>query len=157
MTSIPPRDFFLGLDLGQVRDPSAIAVVQRSWLQGKDTPQDPVRFVSYYLCGYLRRWPLGTSYSEIVRAVADLVRQPPLDWPTLAIDATGCGLPVIDSFKAANIQAVIRPILITAGHVTNINDSGCFCVPKVDLVGVTRVILDNRRLQIADVPDSPTA
>jgi hypothetical protein len=153
----PPKDYFVGLDLGQARDPSAVSVVQRSWAEWRNPGEQYPRLVSYYEVGYLSRWPLGTSYPDIVRDVCSLVRKRPLDCPVLALDATGVGRPIVDLVREASIQAHLKPILITGGHVTNLTDSGFLCVPKVELVSIVKVILDSTRLQIADVPDREIA
>jgi hypothetical protein len=157
MMYAPPKDYFVGLDLGQARDYTAAAVLQRSWVEWKHPHEARPKLVAYYECGYLQRWPLGTSYPDMVRDVCTLVRRPPLDCPVLAVDATGVGRPVIDLIREASVYAHLKPILITAGHLTNLTDTGFYCVPKVELVSIVRVILDSTRLQIADVPDREVA
>ena len=53
-----PGDYLIGLDLGQARDYSALAVVERA---REPHPDGGGRLVSRYAVRHLRRWPLGTS------------------------------------------------------------------------------------------------
>jgi hypothetical protein len=143
--------YFVGLDLGQSADFSAIAVMERH-----GTTKDNYVFH----CRHLERWKLRTSYPAIV---ADTVRmmnssqmQSGRTRPMLAVDATGVGAPVIDLFKRERINARLEPIQITGGseitkenHVTR--------VPKRDLVSTVQVYLQNGRLKIAEqLPEAET-
>ena len=75
-----PNCFCVGLDLGRQVDPSALALLQ--WRS--DPPPRPVAFAPRPLPGRpvyevptLKRWPLGTPYREIVKAVARFLKAPP--------------------------------------------------------------------------------
>jgi len=103
--------FFLGLDLGQKRDHTAIAVIERSDV---DTGFDPVHWARIrerrFMLRHLARLPLGTPYPEVVDRVRELVRTPPLAGAcTLVVDATGVGAPVIDLFKGTASSAPSEP------------------------------------------------
>ena len=88
---MPPRKYTAGLDLGQASDYSALAVVERVG----DGPGPA------YHVRYLRRFPLGTSYPDVVAAVAATLATPPLPADAiLAIDRTGVGRAVFDLFRA---------------------------------------------------------
>ena len=81
--------FYVGLDLGKMRDLSAWAVVERDhW---------------GVLCvRHLERAALGTPYLVVVKRVADLTLRPALNGRChLTVDATGVGIPVIESLRAA--------------------------------------------------------
>src|SRR5262245_12490961 len=93
--------YFVGLDLGQVADYSALVVLQQSLVV---EPVPPVRAGSprptnRYDVVHLHRWPLGTSYPTIVADVGKLLGMPALHspgtWPRLVIDGTGVGRPVV--------------------------------------------------------------
>ena len=79
------NQFFVGLDLGQAQDFTAAAILERP---------DPRERV--YAARHLQRWPLGTSYPEIVADVVQMVRRL-TPAPILAVDATGVGRPVVES------------------------------------------------------------
>ena len=60
-------DYFVGLDLGQVNDYSALAVLERTEQPSIDRPG------RHYSVRHLHRWALGTSYPAIVQSVAALL------------------------------------------------------------------------------------
>jgi hypothetical protein len=144
------KSLFIGLDLGQAQDFSALAIIEcvRSVnaFDGKDQ-------ITALNCIHLQRWQLRTSYPAIV---ADVVRMingldpllSPNGKPTLAIDATGVGAPVVDLFKREQIRAELKPIQIVGGANVS-SEFGMTRVPKRDLVSCVQVGLQNRTLKIA--------
>jgi hypothetical protein len=147
--------FFGGLDLGQVQDPTALAILEQTI--------DP-KGVTRYTCGYLRRFELGTSYPEIVDELDRLLRAkkyagdpgPLLYGLPLAVDQTGVGLAVVDFLRRAQLPAQLKPILITAGHGVTFED-GSWHVPKKELVSVLQVLLQGGRLKVANsLPEAGT-
>lgn len=128
--------FCIGVDLGQARDYTAIAIVERV---GAEPETLHVRHVE--------RVPLGTAYPAVVARVSSIARATCLRAAvTLVVDATGVGRPVVDLF----IVAGLRPIAVTitagatpSGHGTEHR------VPKRDLCSILQVLLQGRRLKIA--------
>lgn len=148
----PPPDFVLGLDLGKVQDPTALAILER---RTRFHPER-LRWQNHYGIRYLKRWPLGTNYSAIVSQVAELVKQLPAKVrPMLAVDETGVGKAVIEMVKAAQMKATISAILITSGSAVTFSD-GSWHVPKKELVSVLQVLLQGHRLKVADLPERET-
>jgi len=141
-----PREFFVGLDLGQSQDYSAWAVAERI---GYARPYA-------YQVRHLHRWPLGTGYPAIVGEVAGLLARAPLrGQATLAVDATGVGPPVVDMLKQAHLPGTLVPITITGGQEAS-RDGGGWHVPKRDLVSTVTVLLQSGRLKIAPaLPEAP--
>ncbi len=151
------KSLFIGLDLGQIQDYSALAIIEcvRTITNGKDV-------IASLNCVHLKRWQLRTSYPSIVKDVVQLVNSldPSLSseggQPVLAVDKTGCGAAVTDLFKAEKINAELRPIMITGGSKVTIEE-GSYRTPKRDLVGVVQVALQNRTLKIASqLPEAET-
>jgi hypothetical protein len=143
----PPRTVahVLGLDLGQARDFSALAVDEVTVRKG----------ALHHAVRHLHRWPLGTSYPAIVADVGKLVVTPPLAFPLLAADETGVGRPVIDMLRDGAIAADVVPVLITAGHAVTY-DRG-WHVAKVQLVSTLQTLLGQERLKIAaELPEADT-
>lgn len=143
--------FFIGVDLGQSRDHTAIAIIERAEFAG---PWDPVAFAYRKLAAlrlrYLERTPLGTPYPEIVDRVRRVARSAPLEGRCcMAVDATGVGRPVVDLLRRAGLGCRLFPVLITAGDSENQGDDGYFRVPKRDLVIGLQVLLQQGDLQIA--------
>jgi hypothetical protein len=133
-------DYVIGLDLGQRQDPTALIVLERQG-EGTETTHD---------CRHIQRFPLGTSYPDIVREVGELLTKPPLSTArlALAIDETGVGAPVVELFRAAKLRAPIIAIHITGGSTVN-EDNDITYVPKRELVGTVQVALQTDRLRIA--------
>jgi hypothetical protein len=160
--------YFVGLDLGQTSDFTALAILERTQT---DVPSDsdgqtfsvrqtwsgfvtvPVRKaarkrVRTYAVRHLERFKLGTSYPAICDRMVELFAQPPLAGATLVVDQTGVGRAVVDMIRKAGLKAMIRPITITAGHDV-VPDGAGWHVPKKELVSVLQVLLQSRHLQVA--------
>jgi hypothetical protein len=133
----PCRRFVVGLDLGQVQDYSAVAVVQR--LAGSHGPVH---------VPHLERFPLGTPYPAIVTRMAQLFATPPLRGEaSLVVDATGVGSAVIDLLSQANLSPIA--ITITGGDKVHRETRNRYSIPKRELVGCLQVLLQTGRLKIA--------
>ena len=140
-------EFFVGLDLGQAHDYTALAIAQVLESSQRE-----------YHLRHLQRYPLGTSYPAIVQDVAArLDREPlPSGETTLALDWTAVGRPLYDMFAQAKLQARLIPISIHGGNAP-IRDGGGWSAPKRDLISVTQLLLQQQRLRIAPaLPESAT-
>jgi hypothetical protein len=145
-----PDAYFLGLDLGQAVDFTALAGLRRSAIPG--APRQ-ARF-RYEAVG-IRRWPLRTPYTQIAQEVAVIVSGP-LAGCTLGVDKTGVGAGVLEIIKAAKPRATIRPVTITAGAQVTPDGLG-FKVPKLDLVAAVTAMLESGRLAIpGTLPEAQT-
>lgn len=139
-----PSQWFIGLDLGQASDFTALAAIER-----RPRPKQPAELVIQML----ERWELGTSYPTIVEDVVALLDKPtrgdasvrPLRGCTLGIDNTGVGAAITDMFGKAKPPAKLTPVTITAGSKANFED-GTWRVPKADLVAVVNATLQTKRL-----------
>jgi len=162
-------NYFIGLDLGQRADPTALAILEEPlWLPtDEDQPTAISGWVSpaevQYLdrqrarpaptrptlaLKHLIRYPLGTSYPAIVGSVAELLARPPLIGnAVLLVDATGCGRPVVDLFDQAKLNPLA--ITITGGNVVT-QDGSEIHVPKRDLAMCLQVLMQNRRIAFAE-------
>jgi hypothetical protein len=138
IASMPKLDYFTGLDLGQARDFTALAVLERRTVPD---PQRPGHAVGHYAVRHLERFQLGTSYTAVCSRLAQLFAKPPLAGSLLAVDQTGVGRPVIDLLREARIQAQVLPVTITAGHQASAADGGGWLVPKKELVSTLQVLL----------------
>jgi hypothetical protein len=160
--------YFIGLDLGQSQDYTALCVIEeplwtgRRWESPAGMPPDTVRYFlkKYFDEGrppnpqlavrHLERFALGTPYTKIVERVNKLLDTPLLAGKrtVLLVDKTGVGAGVLDVF----IQSGIHPNAITihgGAEITLDTQHPGFKVPKRDLVGAVQVLLQNRRLKIA--------
>lgn len=156
--------FFLGVELGQVSDMTALAVVesqtlqflrtdkvrQENWvdvypvyqaLDGTETRDHPP--VNFAL-RHLERMLPGTGYPEIVSRVEALHRQ--LRNPTVLVDATGVGRPAVELFRKPDSSMSV--LTLTAGDQTT-QDGSSYRIPKRDVISATQVLLQTGRLKIA--------
>jgi hypothetical protein len=149
----PKDEYFLGLDLGQSMDFSALVALRR---HESPDPGRPGKMIRRYVARGIKRWPLKTPYTTIVTDVVELVGTVPLINCTLGVDRTGCGQPVIDMLRAARPTANVKPIFIHGGHSVS-TDCGCFNVPKTELCSVVNVLTQQGRLEIPPtLPEAAT-
>lgn len=148
--------YFLGLDLGQAQDFTALAVLSRPRLRG-DEPKE-LRTPPYDV-PHLQRFPLGTPYPEIVTRVVELLGTKHLRGCFFTADQTGVGRPVVEMLTDAmrgQVTCHFCQVTITGGHDVTQGPDG-FRVPKKELVATVQVLLQTRRLRIArGLPDAPT-
>lgn len=136
------ESFTLGCDLGQSRDPTAIAIVRRI---------DEASGKPIFQVGHLERLPLGTPYPGVVAHVKRLhgkLRKR----PEIVIDMTGVGRPVFDMFVGDGMNPI--GVTITAGDATT-RDGLSYRVPKLILVSRIQALLHAGRLKIhKGLPDA---
>lgn len=136
----PAARYYLGVDLGQTADYTALALVQRT-----APPPSP----AFDVVG-LERLPTGTTYPAVVAHAAERLAMPQLQGcTTLVVDATGVGRPVVDALRAAHLDPVA--VTITGGDAVTQEDGRgeAWRVPKRDLVSGLQVLLQAERLKIA--------
>jgi hypothetical protein len=141
--------YFVGLDLAQASEYTALAVLERPVILLREPPEK--RRPAYSL-RHLQRFPLGTHYSAIGAAVRQLLNLPSLVGADLVVDQTGVGRAVVNLLAddwRDRVTYTFWPITITAGHEATIGSSGELQIPKMELVGVLQVLLQTRRLGVA--------
>ena len=156
--------FYVGLDLEQAADYTALAVIQGGIQESPETGD-----VEKYLhLRHLERYELRTPYPEIADKVAALMRQERLypnerdpsrarvfrSKPRLIVDSTGVGVAVSDLLKARGLK--FEAVTITGGDRTH-RANGTWRVPKRDLVAALEVPFHTGELKIAKELDlAPT-
>ncbi|NIR13669.1 MAG: hypothetical protein GWN86_06865 [Desulfobacterales bacterium] len=131
-------EIFVGLDLGQSSDYTALVAVEMVEQEEADRP--------LYHLRHLQRFDLGTPYTTIVSQVDRLFTNLAFDKKWLVVDTTGVGAPVVDLLKQVELTPI--PVLITGGTTVN-HEDGTFRVPKRDLVGILQSLFQTGRLKIA--------
>jgi hypothetical protein len=167
----------IGLDLGRPSEYTALALLQ--WeaplpppplrdIWGNEYPRKPIGpFHPEYNVRALRRWPLGTAYTEIIAGLEQFLQTQPLRQVpvVLVVDATGAGYPVCRMVKEQLDQARVRgwqvAVTITEGSAVTLDESapdvGCWRVAKKQLVSQLQVLLGTRRLRVAaGLKEAPT-
>jgi hypothetical protein len=150
--------YSVGLDLGQVKDFVAVAVVERTEVLGEwDASVYAHRKHVELRLRYLERMPLGTPYPTVAERVVKITRSDALAGRcVLAVDATCVGRPVVDMLKRERPGCTLMPVNITSGTAES-RSCGYYGVPKRDLVTGMQVLLQSGGLQIASgIPHGAT-
>lgn len=128
--------YFVGLDLGQSNDYTALSILERHII-GKETSYD-IRKLERVR---------GMPYPDIIDKVTEIMRSSELvNEAVLIVDQTGVGQPVVDSFRKAKLKPI--GIMIHGGDKVA-HEESTWRVPKRDLVGVLQVLLQNSRLRVS--------
>jgi hypothetical protein len=154
-------EVLIGVDIGQKVDPTAIAVLELEWRDGRErVGQD-----DHYVVRYLERLALGAAYPEIAERLAAIVRgvetkveriRVPLgagayevreDQPHVSVfvDATGVGQPVVDLLVAAGTRPV--PCYFTHGDRRTVEE-GRVTIGKAWLVSRLQALAQSGRLHV---------
>ncbi len=163
MGNVMNPEFILSVDLGKVRDYTAVAIIERLPAPTKAVQPDRRSLHTVQVPNgprplhlrHLERVPKGTTYPAVVelveRRLQALTDGP--SRPALVVDHTGVGVAVVDLFEAAKLQ----PIAITITGGDTVSDEGRrFRVPKRELVTSTQLAMQNGRLRFAaTLPDLP--
>jgi hypothetical protein len=135
-----PTGFVVGLDLGQARDFTALVVNERATTKAGAVHHNLV---------HLHRFALGTLYPDVVDGVAKLLAQlpPRPEPPSLAVDATGVGRPVVDLLRDRHLAPVA--VTITGGDTPSRPGLDEWRLPKRLLASILQVALQTGRVRIA--------
>lgn len=143
--------YLIGVDLGQLQDPSAISVIEmvRTIQKRGALPfammSDPDLMLTSYRLIHLDSPPLRTPYSEVIARVKKLWNHTNLiNQCCVVIDKTGLGGPVFEAMLDEGLQPI--GITLTSGQNVNESDKG-YSVPKKDIVAVLQVLLENGRFE----------
>lgn len=144
------RPYFIGLDLGQSHDFTAMAIAERTELRGEwDAAQWAYRKMAALDLRYLERIPLGTPYPEVVERVRAVTRSGELEGRCqVIVDGTGVGRAVVDMLRGADLGCMIWPAVVTSGE-RETRGEGYWRVPKRELIIGLQVLLQRGGLRIA--------
>lgn len=154
----------LGLDLGQVSEPTALVVlevnIERPIRLSRHTEQGVIKSgVVYmgpdqmpvtehpplcYVVRHIERIGPGVSYPDILKKVEALFGQ--LAEPILAIDTTGVGQAILELFQQAKLAS--QAISVSGGE-TATHEGVIARVPKKDLIAASQLLLQKDELKIA--------
>jgi hypothetical protein len=138
--------FFVGLDLGLLRDRSAVAVVESEERMVAHWSPRPSCLLTVR---HLERMPLGMSYMRVTERVSEIMRNPQmLGQSRLVVDATGLGAPVVEMLQSAGMGSRLTAVTITGGEQAN-GSGEKWWVPKKDLLTGLEVLLESGDLVIS--------
>jgi hypothetical protein len=148
-------DLLIGVDIGQRHDPTAICVTEA--VEDDDTGERS------YTVRSIRALPLGTKYPDVAAHIVGVVLKlhalsPDLD-PWLLMDATGVGLPVVDTVRdaldAVNLSCRLTACFFTHGdHCDWESGSREAKVGKAFLVSRLQALLQQGRLRLPRTRES---
>jgi hypothetical protein len=139
--TFPTGRWIVSADLGQAMDPTAVSVMEVSTRQHAVNAQfmDPEGELAGLVAKdwhgtgpeggllhasrvvrmsvrHLERLPLRMNYVDQVAYIGSLLRRPPLGGASFVCDMTGCGRPVVDLFRRANLRPI--GVTITGGNTS---------------------------------------
>ena len=122
-----PECVFYGLDVGRVKDHSALSILVR-YVMAMDTDYNVL--ITKYYCVYLKRYALQTPY-EVIET--DAARW--WNWADVTgmrryfiMDMTGVGAPVLEGIKRRRVRVI--GVTITGGNRETNPKEGEYDVPK---------------------------
>jgi hypothetical protein len=148
----------VGIDIGQKVDPTAIAVAE----------MQPRIDGDHWVCRFLERLPLGTTYPAIANRLAEIIRGVERNIPSFDpetgklmqpevslesyVDATGVGQPVVDVLNASGLA--VTPVYFTHGDRRSVAD-GQVLLGKAWLVSRLKTLFQQERIHLP--PQHPEA
>lgn len=156
--------YIIGLDLGQVNDSSALAVMEREWTIMHPEGYidlgdiDPRRATLEYRLTDVIRWPLGTPYPDITDEVVAIMADQRLYQygGMLVVDVGNVGRAVLDMVRKAGVASVTG-VNITGGfaETASATDPWVTNVPKMELVTPLVLAYQTGRMKLGpSVPPS---
>ncbi len=145
----------IGVDVGRVKDYSAVAIIGRSWQ--KDTRENLFKM---YNCLDLIRPKLGTPYSEVEDIICSIWERPEVfsKKRDLIVDQTGIGDSIVQGLRSRHVRTI--GIIITGGENITHPRGDQWNVPKSHLVTSLVTVSQRGRFkvdpQIADAKEFQT-
>lgn len=138
----------IGVDIGQKRDPTAVCVAEaeRREAEGRTEIHFKVR--------HLERLRLGTPYPEVVERIGritDQVRARKGERPTVYVDATGVGQPVVDLLREQVQSGTVVAVYFTYGDRRTESSEGVnlrVSLGKAFMVSRLQAMLGSGRLHL---------
>ena len=151
----PATTWFLGLDLAQRQDYTALATLKLEWrvVDRCKVYYNWIRKPELWLCT-LDRYEQGASYlaycNMVERRIDQIRAKEPKSKIHLVIDASGPGAPIVDEFKAIGLEIDINPVTMTAGLEASANKHGGESVPRRSLITNLILLLEHGRVKAAN-------
>ncbi len=139
-TPRPEPRWFLGLDLGQRHDHSALAAVELSW---QPRGRSPIDLAWLFHCQLtlrgLERFPLGACYDQlhsiVLRGLASVARRHDAAPTELVVDAGGPGPPMGDRLRRSLPRGIrLTPVILTGGRSSGSLANGYRSIPRREVV-----------------------
>ena len=144
--------YVCGLDLGMKQDFSAVGILEQKLKYARPNIEETMDgvvqvTVPEYQLRYLRRFELGTPYTEVINRVEKVMSHPEAHSNImLIIDMTSLGIPIIEAIRQQGMP--VTGVWIHGGTQTT-QEGKDYRVPKRDLVSALAVLVESKRLSIA--------
>ena len=149
------QGYFLGLDIGQMQDFSALTLLARRIEVPDPLAWDSSMAYSMYYPVVMRQFDLGTPYYVIEKEVARIWALPELmvseNW--IAVDATGVGSPIVENLRMTH-GLPVQSIIITGGETAKQVGDTEYHVGKEHLVTALVDMVQRKRLIIPEGVDA---
>ena len=147
---ITTLNHYIGVDLGQRRDYTAIALVteQRIFSGHDKFAHNPIIHHELHV-SFLKRMPLRTPYTSLPPRLHRMAIQLNPIHTTIAVDASGPGVPVVDMLKRSTLAANLMPAFIAAAGDGKTMKNGFYTIGRNTLLSLLRIGLEQRMLKFA--------
>jgi hypothetical protein len=159
-TQRPEPRWFLGLDLGQRHDHSALAAIELSWQpQGRSPIDLSWLFHCQLTIRRLERFPLGACYDElhsiVLRALGSVARRDAAAPAEVVIDAGGPGPPMVDRLRRSLPRGIrLTPVILTGAKSSGSLANGYRSIPRREVVtGLIQFIASGALIAPASLHD----
>lgn len=168
-TPMEKRKVAVGVDLGQSRDPTTIAALERvHWIVPEHITRDLMergeraRLVDMkkelprdeFNLRILEPAPLGEPYPMQAERLKGVLRRPALlamdNTPAVWMDATGVGVAVYDIFRQAQVPNLHRVSITSGEGAGRPNGMGGHSVPKLALVSRLQALMHTGALHVPE-------
>jgi hypothetical protein len=159
------RHFAVGVDLGKSAETTAIAVAERqnppAWDEAEECPPEK----AVIEVRHLHRFQPGTLYQDVAKGIYETLKAKELTETKertahgtirdvairvdFIVDQTAVATPVADMI-VQQIDVPFARRVVLSGSLADTYDDGLYRIPKQALVGGMEVLLETRRLKIAE-------
>ncbi|MBI4470954.1 MAG: hypothetical protein HY650_16690 [Acidobacteria bacterium] len=130
--------FFIGVDVGQRVDHTAIAVLETAEKQKLH-------------CTHVERLVLGTAFTAVVARLCELETKLGCEKTTVALDSSGVGAPVVELARS-RLRSPVFEIVITGGASATTRGKN-WTIPKTHLISGLQVGLEQKEVRfVAGMP-----
>ena len=141
--------FVIGIDIGQIRDPTAIAVAET------EKRRIDRHLETHFIIRHLERIPLGTPYPEVAGRIGKLIGNLAArtrGCPLVYLDATGVGKPIVDLLRidASAVCSIVAVYFIHSDRRLEERTAGYLRVKlgKANLVSRLQALMQAGRIHL---------
>lgn len=143
-------EIILSIDLGKAVDYTAGCILRKYVVSELNRRGDDSTDTNFFEGLNLKRYPLGTDYTDILDDLNGVLSRPQMAGATVVFDRTGVGVAILDFFrKGLRGCGRIVGISLTDGKESSAYGND-YNVPKRDLIDTTVIAGETGRLHLAE-------